>query len=260
METRLRRIVRIVYTLFFLLPLAAFAQETTEAKKEIDPSNPTNLYTQVNGNLEYQDGKSADLYGLRVNVQYAFDPDNLLLVELPFLHNDFTDKTGVGDMRVRYFHVAKKGITKNFIAIVPFADISIPTGNYENGLGTSSWSLAGGVVGGFVVNQKLSLFPGVSYVHITKPGTDAIPDDFKYSADGIGFQFNASYKFTKRTFMFFNPTPTLLSTNGNWKMFWSGECNFNHIVTPNKFKVNVGFSPNFTTDLYLYKIGATLFI
>jgi hypothetical protein len=237
-----------------------FAQESGEPKKDIDPSNPTNLYTQINGNLEYQDGKTANLYGLRVNVQYAFNPDNLMLLELPLLHNDLTDKTGFGDMRVRYFHVAKKGITKNFIAIVPFADVSIPLGSYENGLGTSSWSLAGGIVGGFVINQQLSLFPGVSYIHITKPSTDAIPDAFKSSSDGIGFQFNASYKFSKNTFMFINPTPTLLNTNGNWKTFWSGEFNFNHIITPNKFKVNIGCSPNFTTDLYLYKIGATLFI
>ncbi|MEK8180808.1 hypothetical protein WMW71_10705 [Flavobacterium buctense] len=256
-------------TVFYLrsLLLASFlftstiqAQDTGEGKKEIDPSNPTNLYTQVNGNLEYQDGKTANLYGLRVNVQYAFNPDNLMLLELPLLHNDLTNKTGFGDMRVRYFHVAKKGITKNFIAIVPFADISIPIGNYENGLGTSSWSLAGGVVGGFIINQKLSLFPGVSYVHITKPSTDVIPEAFKYSSDGIGFQFNASYKFSKSTFMFVNPTPTLLNTNGNWKTFWSGEFNLNHIITPNKFKMNIGCSPNFTNDIYLYKIGATLFI
>ncbi|WP_310380106.1 hypothetical protein [Flavobacterium sp.] len=250
-------------TLLILISLFSIginAQESTETKKEIDPSNPTNLYTQLNGSLEYQDGKNANLFGLRVNVQYAFNPDNLMLVELPFLYNDATSKTGIGDMRVRYFHVAKKGITKSFIAIVPFVDVSIPIGSYENGLGTSSWSLAGGVVGGFIVSPKLSLFPGISYVHITKQNTDIIPEAFKYSSNGIGLQFNASYKFSKNTFMFINPTPTFLSTNGTWKTFWSGDLNLNHIVTPNKFKVNAGWSPNFTTELHIFKIGATLFI
>jgi len=240
----------------YLLTSLVFSQEV---KKEIDPSNPTNLYTQVNANLEYQKGKTADLYGMRVNVQYAFNSDNLMLAELPLLHNDLTNKTGIGDMRIRYFHIAKKGITKSFIAIVPFVDVSIPTGSYENGLGTSSWSLAGGVVGGFIVNQKLSLFPGVSYVHITKQNTDVIPKPFKYSSDGIGLQFNASYKFSKNTFVFVNPTPTFLNTKGDWKTFWSGELNLNHIITPNKFKVNVGWSPNFTTELHILKIGATLY-
>jgi hypothetical protein len=245
---------------FSLSTIAVLSQETTNANKEIDPSNPTNLYTQVNGNFEYQDGKTANLYGIRANVQYAFNPDNLMLVELPFLHNDASNKTGIGDMRVRYFHVAKKGITKRFIAIVPFADVSIPIGNYKNGLGTSSWSLAGGVVGGFILSPKLSLFPGVSYVHITKQNTDLIPEAFKYSSNGIGLQFNASYKFSKNTFMFINPTPTFLNTNGTWKSFWSGDLNLNHIVTPNKFKVNAGWSPNFTTEVQIFRIGATLFI
>lgn len=246
----------IYLVIFFLFTGLVFSQEV---KKEIDPSNPTNLYTQVNANLEYQKGKTADLYGMRVNVQYAFNSDNLMLAELPLLHNDLTSKTGIGDMRIRYFHIAKKGITKNFIAIVPFVDVSIPIGSYENGLGTSSWSLAGGVVGGFVINQNLSLFPGISYVHITKQSTDAIPESFKYSSDGIGLQFNASYKFSKNTFVFVNPTPTFLNTNGDWKTFWSGELNLNHIITPNKFKVNVGWSPNFTTELHIFKMGATLY-
>jgi hypothetical protein len=249
-----------IFSLTSLFSLSSHSQETKSAKEEIDPSNPTNLYTQVNGSLEYQDGKYANLYGIRFNVQYAFNPDNLLLVELPYLHNDVTDKTGVSDMRVRYYHVAKKGITKSFIAIVPFLDVSIPTGSYENGLGSSSWSLAGGVVGGFVVSSKLSLFPGISYVHITKPSTDLIPDATKFASNGIGLQFNASYKFTKTTFMFFNPTPSFMNTNGDWKTFWGGDLNLNHIITPNKFKVNAGWSPNFTTEQNTFKIGATLFI
>ena len=256
----MKKITCFLFLVFSLFSVGVLAQETTNAKKEIDPSNPTNLYTQVNGNFEFQDGKNSDLYGIRVNVQYAFNPDNLMLVELPFLHNNATNKTGIGDMRVRYFHIAKKGITKRFIAIVPFVDISVPIGNYENGLGTSSWSLAGGVVGGFIINHKLSLFPGISYVHITKQMTDVIPEIFKYSSNGIGLQFNASYKFSKSPFMFVNPTPAFLNTNGDWKTFWSGDLNLNHIITPNKLKVDVGWSPNFTTELNIFRIGATLYI
>jgi hypothetical protein len=83
---------------FLLFTFTIQAQENKEQvekepKKDIDPSNPTNLYTQVNFNPEYEDGKNADLYGVRVNIQYAFNADNLVLMELPFLHNEATSKT-----------------------------------------------------------------------------------------------------------------------------------------------------------------------
>lgn len=258
-KTKMKKTITIL-CLLTLFTGALCAQETKEVKEDIDPSNPTNLYTQINGVLEYQDTKGADLFGLRTNVQYAFNPDNLLLAEFPLLHNNVTNKTGISDIRVRYFHVAKKGITKNFIAIVPFLDVTLPTGSYENGLGTSSWSLAGGVVFGYVVSPKLSLFPGISYVHLTKPSTDLIPDNVKFASNGVGLQFNASYKFTKNTFLFFNPTPSFINTNGNWKTFWTGDLNFNHIFIPNKFKMNVGWTPNFTLETNTFRLGATIFI
>lgn len=246
--------------LFFLVIINVNAQESEAPKQEIDASKPTNLYTQVNASLEYQSGNSQNLFGVRTNVQYAFNPDNLLLAEVPFLYNDRTSKFGLGDMRLRYFSAVKRNISKSFIAIVPFADVSLPTGSYENGLGSSSWSLAGGVVFGFIVSPQLSIFPGASYVHITKPSTDLIPDANKFSSNGVGLQFNASYVINKKTFLFINPTPTFLSTNGNWKSIWSGELNLNRIITPNKFKVNAYWGPNFTSEVHVFRIGATLYI
>ena len=242
-----------------LLVSGLSAQDST-SKKNIDPSKPTNLYTQINTNLEYQAGKTQNLFGLRANVQYAFNPDNLLLVELPFLQNDQTNHFGLGDTRVRYFNAVKRNISKSFIAIAPFADISLPTGSFKNGLGSSSWSLAGGVVFGFIVSKKISLFPGINYVHITKPNTDLIPAASKFSSNGIGFQFNASYVINKKTFLFLNPIPTFLNTNGNWKGIWAAECNLNRIIVPNKFKMNMSWNPNFTNKVNVYRLGATFFL
>jgi hypothetical protein len=257
----------IVSLTILLISTVSFAQsqspvkaDTITGKKEIDPSNPTNLYTQVNTSFEYQTSKPQNLYGLRINVQKAFNPDNLLFIELPMYYNDRTGKFGQGDMRIRYYSVVKRRITKRFIAIVPFVDIGIPTGLYKNGLGGSVWSFAGGIVGGFVLSKKLSLFPGVSYVHLTKPATGLIADINKFSADGIGLQFNASYKFNKTTFMFINPTPSFINTNGNWKAFWSGDLNLNKIIKPNKLKMNIGWSPNFTARLHTIKLGTTFFL
>jgi hypothetical protein len=173
-------------------------------------------------------------------VQYAFNPDNLLLAELPVLYNDLKSKFGISDMRVRYFSVVKRNISKSFIAIAPFADITLPAGSYISGLGSSSLSLAGGAVFGFVASRQLSLFPGISYVHITKPFTKLIPEQSKFSSDGIALQFNASYRFNNRTFIFINPTPSFLNISGIWKAYWTGDLNLNRIITPNKFKINLG--------------------
>lgn len=245
-----------------LLSAMLFAQEGGVVKEEaeIDPSKPTNLYTQVNVQPEYQDGKADNLYGARIAIQYAINPDNLLMAEVPFLYNDKSEKSGLSDIRVRYFRAVRRNITKKFIAVAPFTDISLPVGSYEKGLGTGSWSIAAGVVGGFVVSSKFAIFPGISYIHVTRSSTDFIPDSLKFASNGVGLQLNGSYSFSKRTFIFINPIPSIMNTNGDWKAIWSGEFSLNRIFIPNKFKANFSFNPNFTSEIYIYRLGATFFL
>ena len=227
----------------------ALAQESDDSI--VDPSKPTNLYTQINAAFEYQSFKNGnDLYGTRLNVQYAFDPDNLLLIELPLLYNKGSKKFGISDTRVRYFHALKRNITERLIAIAPYADITIPTGSFSNGLGADVWSLSAGVVAGYVVSPKIAMFPGIGYVHVTKPN-----DYPGNSQNGINLQTNMSVSFTQRAFLFINPIVTFLSDT-----IWSGEFNFNYMITPNKFKVNAGYFPNFTSDINTFRVGATLFL
>ncbi len=252
--------MKLIFTFIVCILNVTFLLAQDTEKQAIDPSNPTNLYTQVNSNLEYQKGKIQDLYGLLMNIQYAFNPDNLMLLELPVLHNGHTGGTGVGDLRLRYFTVVKRNMKKRLFALAPFTDISVPIGSYKKGIGTSSWSIAVGMVAGYLVSSRFSLFPGVSVVHITKPGTELIPDESKFSSTGIGLQFNGSLKFSKQTYCFINPTPSFLSTNGNWKTYWSGEFSLNHIVKPNKLKMNIGWNPNFTADIHVFRLGATLYL
>jgi opacity protein-like surface antigen len=226
-----------------------FAQE--EETQSVDASKPTNLYTQVNGAFEYQSHKnSSDLYGTRFNVQYAFNPDNLLLVEVPFLYNEGTEKFGLSDMRFRYFHAAKRNITQRFIAIAPYADITAPTGSVNHGLGADVWSLAGGVVFGYVLTPKIALFPGVGYVHVTDSDKSGIE-----SQNGVNFQTNMSINFTPRAFLFVNPIVTVLD-----RTLWTGELNFNYMVKQNKLKANIGYYPDFTNDIHTFRAGATIFL
>jgi hypothetical protein len=233
----------------FFISMTVSAQDADA--NTVDASKPTNLYTQVNAAFEYQSNKDGnDLYGTRINVQYAFDPDNLLLVEVPFLYNEGTDKFGISDTRVRYFHAAKRNITKRRIAIAPYADITIPTGSFSNGLGGDVWSLAAGVVAGYVISPKIAMFPGVGFVHVTdsdKRGVD--------SQNGINFQTNMSISFSPRSFLFVNPIVTVLD-----RTLWTAEFNYNYMITPNKLKVNAGYYPNFSNDINTFRLGATLFL
>jgi len=239
----------VVLTTVLFCSFFAFSQE--EQTQTVDASKPTNLYTQVNGAFEYQSHKNGvDLYGTRFNVQYAFDSDNLLLVELPFLYNEGTKNFGMSDMRLRYFHALKRNITERLIAIAPYADFTLPTGSFENGLGGNVWSLSGGVVAGYVVSPKIAMFPGLGYVHVTAP------NDYPGKAqNGINIQTNMSISFSQQAFLFVNPIVTVLSDT-----IWTAELNFNYMIKPNKFKVNAGYFPNFTADINTFKFGATIFL
>ena len=239
--------IKILFVALITASQISFAQDN---KQTVDASKPTNLYTQLNAAFEYQSHKGSDLYGTRINVQYAFDPDNLLLVEVPLLYNEGTNKFGLSDSRVRYFHVLKRNITKRLIAIAPYADITIPTGSFKNGLGTDIWSLSAGVVAGYVVSPKIAMFPGVGLVHVTEPN-----DYPGNSQTGVNFQTNMSISFSQKAFLFVNPIVSILSDT-----IWAGEFNFNYMITPNKLKVNLGYFPNFTNDINTFRLGATLFL
>src|SRR6056297_1420867 len=231
--------------LIICLMASTFIFSQQDENLEIDPSKPTNLYTQINTLGEYNSYDGFATYGTRLNFQYAINPDNLLLVEVPLLYNDATNKFGLSDVRVRYFNAIKRNISKTVIAIAPFADISIPTGSAQDGLGADTWSLAAGAVVGLVLNEKISLFPGANYVYLT-----AIEES------GFGFQTNMSIRFNQKSFLFVNPIVTLFS----FDTIWQAEVNYNQFIVPNKFKVNAAWNPNFTNNLDTFRVGATFFL
>lgn len=246
-----------------LCSLLGFAQDNkTDSVQEVDASNPTNLYTQVNTELEYTSLKNGtNLYGLRSNIQYRFNPDNLILAEIPLLRNDATNKFGLGDIRLRYFTILKREMTaEKFNVIAPFIDITLPTGKFEDGLGTSSFVLSAGSVYGFALSRKVLMFPGLSVIHVTKPSTEFIPDEFKFSSTGILAQANVSIRFNKSWFLFVNPILTYLNTDGEWNENFSGEFNLNHMIIQNKLKANIGYFPNFTNEVSTFRLGTTFYL
>lgn len=248
--------IKYIFLFVVIILLTASHNYAQDKNKKIDASKPTNLYTQFNLNAEYTDANSYKLYGVRTNIQYAFNPDNLLLVEVPLLRNSLTEKTGLGDIRFRYFNVPKRNLSKNITAMVLGLDVTVPTGKYEDGLGLKSWSIAPTFIVGIMLTPKIFLFPGVSYIHKTKPDINNVTT---YSSNGIGLQTNMSIVFYPKLFLFVNPIVTLLNTNDIWKDIWQLESNLNYMVTPNKLKLNATYLPNFTSKTHTFRIGITFY-
>lgn len=239
-----------------LLSIASLQAQEAQDSIKIDASNAGNLYTQINTSFEFKTvGGDYDIYGVRVNGQYAFNPNNMILLEVPFLYNDHTRKLGVSDFRVRYYTAVMRNMTQTFTFLIPFADVSIPTGSFTRGLGTGRWSFGVGLILGVRINKNLSLFPGVSYVYITKDRVELPVDDH---SNGLSLQTNASLKFSKRLFAFINPIFTYSYTLGSWHSNWRGDLNLNYMVKPT-FKVNVGWSPDFTNEIHQFRAGTTFF-
>jgi len=190
-----------------LLSIEGKSQDTTGAV-EIDPAKPTNFYTQVNVAAEYSFGRADELIGTRISGQYTFNPNNLILFELPLLYNLDRKAGGLGDIRLRYFGIIKKDYSKTFpkvATIAPTLDVVLPTGSFKNGLGSSSLVLAPGIVWGYFFNAKTQVFPIISYQYISKPGSDLIPESLRDDKHGLTFQAIGNYSFSKRTFIQVTP-------------------------------------------------------
>ncbi len=61
--------------------------------------------------------------------------------------------------------------------------------------------------------------------------------------------------YNSQTFVFVNPIVTFF----DFDTVWQGELNFNHIVIPNKFKINAGWYPNFTSKFDTFRAGCTFY-
>lgn len=251
--------------MLILLLLAGFhnsvqAQDSSAAV-EIDPSKPTNFYTQVNSAAELSWGKAATLMGVRISGQYTFNPNNLLLFELPWMANLDNKKSGIGDIRFRYFNILKKNYSKSFpkvATIAPSIDIYVPTGSVEKGTGKGSWVVAPGIVWGWFFSSKIQAFPIISYQYISKPTSDKIPDALRYERHGLTFQSVCNYSFTKRTFVQLTPIYAIndLQRGGN---AFTTELKLSHMPTA-KSKIQLFWREEFTGSQHTVNLGYTFYL
>ena len=113
--------------LCLLLASVAWCQQ-----EEINPSKPTNLYSNIDFNFEFQNHPGdGDLYGINIIPAIAFNDRNRLDAEIPILSTTFREKpntTGLGDIRLRYFHLRYKTVDqeKRITAAGVSVDVFLP--------------------------------------------------------------------------------------------------------------------------------------
>jgi hypothetical protein len=232
-------ILFVCHLVFFLFN--ATAQVTTPSF-HIDPSKPTNQYTRLSNNLEYdflRAGKRT--YGYRANFIWASPRQHhSLYVELPLLYATASKKFGLSDMRFRYYWVPYKNYSKKPGAFGFAIDSYIPTGKLDDGLGRNRWIVATGLSTGFVFG-KFSTFPYVYYLYSSEINSDKISAVAKRSLHGYIIQSICVYNFSKKSYMDCTPIFMKNSYSNSGKDDFVVEGNYLYMVKKNKIQVG-GFA------------------
>ena len=238
-----------------LLGLWNFAQDEV-----IDASKPTNFYTQLNNQLEYNSKPTGgNVFGYRGEIQFAPSEAHLILAELPLMYNDKSDAFGLGDMRLRYFYLPYKNYDKFLGAFGPSVDVFFPTGNYENGLGSSSFLVQPGVTVGLMIADWIQMFPILSYQYTSKPTASSIPDISKIESHGISFQVITPVVFSKKFFMQITPIYTASNINIERQDRYIQELFAQYAITA-KLQASAFYRGVFKDEDHTFRLGLVVFL
>jgi hypothetical protein len=246
------------------IPSVIWAQDN-EQEKDIDPSKPTNLYTQFQNTAEYQrndDGTMPQLFGYRGILSLATaNQRHLGVAEIPALYNNRTEKLGLGDSRLRYFGIVYKDYSKLFGVLAPSIDLFVPSGSFENGLGSSSWSVAPGLAGGLIISPSFQTFPIVSYLFRSKPSTDQIPAAQKQVRHGLTFQAITVIKPAENWFLWITPIYIIPDLgDSSLKNQFVLEVRPSTATIAGKFQLAVFYRRNFETKANTVRAALTIFL
>jgi len=229
------------------------------SQEEIDASKPTNFYTFLDNTLELTNFQNQSVFGYRGNLTYAPSGEHLILGELPLLYNDRTKKFGVGDIRARYFWLPYKDYSKFVGAFGPSVDIFLPTGSFEDGLGSSSFVVSPGVTVGLMAAEWIQFFPILSYQYVSKQSTDAIPDSLKKTRNGLTFQVLIPVIFSPEFFMQLTPVFSRNDFDDENQDRFAQEV-FAAYSFVEGMQLTGYFRGNFEDEVYTYRLGLTVFL
>ena len=238
-----------------LLSAGIFAQE-----ESIDNSKPTNFYTFLDNSLENTFNKDgSNVFGYRAQITYAPSGAHLLLGELPLLYNDQTKVFGVGDLRARYFYLPYKNYERFFGSLGPSIDVFIPVTNADDGLGTGSYVIAPGVMGGLMFADWIQAFPIVSYQYITKSNSSSLPDSINKVRHGLTFQAIIPVVFSDKFFIQITPILQMNDLGDERSDAYVQEFLAVYGITQ-KLQVTTFWRGNFTNSIHMVRLGMTVFL
>jgi hypothetical protein len=162
---------------------------------------------------------------------------------------------------LRYFGILKKDYSKTFpkiAAIAPTVDVVLPTGSFSNGIGSSSLVAAPGLVWGYFFNEKTQVFPIISYQYISKPGSDLIPEAFRYDKHGLTLQAICNYSFSKKTFLQVTPIYAFNDLSRGGEAFIT-EFKFSYMPTSTS-KIQIFLREEFTRMQTTINAGYTIYL
>ena len=241
------------------IPLLSFQNIWAQQEEAIDASKPTNFYSMLDNTLELSSRPNENVIGYRGKIMLAPSEAHLILGEVPLLYNDRTEKLGIGDVRVRYFYLPYKNY-ENFVgAFGPSVDIFMPTGNFENGLGSSRWVVSPGFTVGLMVSEKIQFFPILSYQYAGKPTGDAIPEDSKEETHGITFQVITPIVFSDKFFIQITPIYQMNNISDEKTDRYIQEL-FASYALKEKMQFTVFYNGNFTDEIHTLSVGLTVFL
>lgn len=211
------------------------AQDSTHP--HIDPSRPTNLYTRLSNNIEYNwQANDKRTYGYRANFVWASkNQAHALQLELPLLYATTSSKYGVGDIRFRYYWVPYKDYSKKPGALSFTFDTYLPSGKPQDGLGRGRWIVAPGISTAFVF-KKFSTFPNISYLYSGPIISGKMPAR-NNAFNGYILQSNCVYKIDKKNYIDCTPIFMKNSYSNAGKDDFVVEGNYLYMLTPNKIQI-----------------------
>lgn len=227
--------------------------------QEIDTSKPTNFYSFLDNTLEYANQPNQNVYGYRGNFTLAPSEAHLVLAEIPLLYNDRTSKFGLGDIRARYFFLPYKNYDKFFGAFGPSIDVFVPTGSFDDGLGSSSWVISPGITIGLMAADWIQFFPIVSYQYVSKPTTDKIPEAQKQDRNGISFQVITPVVFSEKFFIQLTPVYLINDFSDSNQNRFAQEL-FGAYTLQEKLQLTGFFRGDFEDEKYTFRLGLTVFL
>ena len=231
-------------------------------QKEKDNSKPTNVYSQVDNFLEFTRYKTFNTFGYNPRLVYTPNEDNAINIEVPFLYSTKTDKFGLSDIRIRYFYIPYRNYEKTFGAFGASMDIFMPTGKFEDGLGSSSWRFSPGLTFGLILNesQTISAFPVISYIYTTEPSSSLVPEEFREVDHGVNIQVISSFVWNDDAFTLITPIYDIKDLQDEREDDFILEIESVFDIMRDKYQMGGFYRVSFQNNVHTFRIFFTIFL